>query len=148
MLSKRIPLPKPDLRQHLIVELKRPTQDIDLKVQNQVIKYANAISADERFHDTHTEWQLWAVSNDMDDSVRQLANQKNRPSGLLFESPEGHVYVWAKTWGQIIQECKGRLEFFQQRLQYQADRASGLAYLQATHDKYLPKTIKPAQQAF
>jgi histidine kinase/DNA gyrase B/HSP90-like ATPase len=142
MLSKRIPLPNPEHRQHLIVELKRPTQDIDLRVQNQVIKYAKAISKDERFRDTRTEWHLWAVSNDIEDSVRDLANQKDRPAGLLFQSPEGNVYVWAKTWGQIVQECKGRLEFFQSRLQYQADRASGLEYLRVTHDKYLPKTLK------
>ncbi|HEX3105207.1 MAG TPA: ATP-binding protein [Terriglobales bacterium] len=141
MLSKRIPLPKPEQRQHLIVELKRPTQRINGKVQNQIIDYAIAVSSDERFRDTQTEWHFWAISNEMDESVRAQANQKNRPAGLLHDGTE-NVYVWAKTWGQIIQECKGRLEFFGEQLQYQADRQSALEYLHKTHEKYLPKTMK------
>lgn len=34
-----------------------------------------------------------ALSSDMGESVRDEANQKNRPSGLLFESPKENVYV-------------------------------------------------------
>jgi hypothetical protein len=141
MLSKRIPLAKPEQRQHLIVELKRPTQKINGKVHNQIIDYAIAVSNDERFRDTQTEWHFSAISNEMDESVRAQANQKNRPAGLLHDGTE-NVYVWAKTWGQIIQECKGRLEFFGEQLQYQADRQSALEYLHNTHEKYLPKTLK------
>ena len=121
MLSKRIPLPNPEQRQHLVIELKRPKQRIDGRVHNQIVEYAITVRNDERFRDTQTEWHFWAVSNEMDQSVRALANQKNRAAGLLHDGTE-NVYVWAKTWAQIIQECKGRLEFFGNRLQYQADR--------------------------
>jgi hypothetical protein len=108
---------------------------------NQIIEYAIAVSSDERFKDTHTQWQFWAISNEMDESVRAQANQKNRAAGLLYDGTE-NVTVWAKTWGQIIQECKGRLQFFEERLRYQADKESALKYLHLTHEKYLPKTIK------
>ncbi len=140
MLSKRIPLPNAEQRQHLVIELKRPKQRIDGKVQNQIMDYAIAVSSDERFKDTQTQWQFWAVSNEMDESVRAQANQKNRPAGLLFDTE--NVSVWAKTWGQIIQESTGRLQFFEERLRYQADKESALKYLHLTHEKYLPKTIK------
>ncbi len=112
MLSKRIPLPNVTRRQHLIIELKRPSQKIDPKVQSQVIKYATAVSNDERFKDTNTEWHFLAISNEMDDSVRLMANQANREPGLILDgSKDGNFYVWAKTWGQIIQDCKGGWSF-------------------------------------
>jgi len=142
MLSRRIPLTDQREREHLVIELKRPTQKIDLKVQNQILSYAEAVSRDERFRDTATKWHFWAVSNEMDNSVRKLANQKNRPAGLLFDDAEKQVFVWAKTWGEIIHECKARLEFFQQRLNFQADRASALGYLRGIHQKYIPEVLK------
>jgi hypothetical protein len=142
MLSKSIPQSNPSQREHLVIELKRPTQKIDLGVQNQILSYAEAVCRDERFRDTATRWHFWAVSNEMDNSVSMLANQRNRPAGLLYEDAKTQVFIWAKTWGQIIQECKARLDFFQQRLAYQADRDSGLKYLNAVHERYLPKTAK------
>lgn len=142
MLSKSIPQPNVSEREHLVIELKRPTQKIDLGVQNQILSYAEAVCRDERFRDTATRWHFWAVSNEMDNSVSKLANQRNRPAGLLYEDAQTQVFVWAKTWGQIIHDCKARLDFFQQRLAYQADRDSGLRYLNAVHEKYLPKATK------
>lgn len=145
MLSKRIPLTDQREREHLVIELKRPKQKIDLKVQNQIISYAEAVSRDERFRDTATRWHFWAVSNEMDNSVHSLANQKNRPPGLLLEDAGKQVFVWARTWGEIIHDCKARLEFFQQRLNFQADRASALGYLRGIHQKYIPDLLKPGQ---
>jgi hypothetical protein len=85
MLSKRIPLPNANRRQHLIVELKRPSKKIDPRVQSQIVRYATAVSNDERFRDTRTEWHFLAVSNEMDDSVRLMANQGNREPGLILD---------------------------------------------------------------
>lgn len=144
MLSKSIPQPNASEREHLVIELKRPTQKVDLGVQNQILSYAEAVCRDERFRDTATRWHFWAVSNEMDNAVAKLANQRNRPAGLLYEDAQTQVFVWAKTWGQIIRDCKARLDFFQQRLAYQADRDSGLKYLNAVHEKYLPKAAKAA----
>jgi hypothetical protein len=50
--------------------------------------------------------------------------------------------VWVKTWGQVIEACTGRLEFFEEHLQYAANQESALAYLHKTHEKYLPKALK------
>ena len=142
MLSKRIPLPDQTAREHLVVELKRPKRKIDLEVHNQIVSYAEAVSRDERFRDTATTWHFWALSNEMENSVRKLANQKNRPSGLIWEDAEKQVFVWARTWGEVIHDCKARLEFFQKRLNFQADRASALDYLRGIHQKYIPDILK------
>jgi len=138
MLSRSIPQPRAEEREHLIVELKRPKVSIDPKAASQIESYAFAVADDERFKDTKTKWIFWAVSNELEESVRKKANQRNRPRDLLYEDEEERITIWVKTWGQLIQSCKARLEFFQKELKYSAERDSGLAYLRRVHEKYLP----------
>jgi hypothetical protein len=49
--------------------------------------------------------------------------------------------VWVKTWGQIIDDCRARLRFFQERLNYSASADTGLEYLRKIHRKYLPDVL-------
>jgi hypothetical protein len=63
MLSRRIPQPKAEEREHLVIELKRPKQDVDGAVAAQIESYAIAVATDERFRDTKTRWIFWAISN-------------------------------------------------------------------------------------
>jgi hypothetical protein len=142
MLSRSIPQPKPEKRAHLIVELKRPKAKIDNNALTQLKGYAFAIASDERFKDTTTRWDFWAVSNEMSETVRREATQRDRPEGLIYEQPDGAIKILVKTWGQLIDECKARLRFFQEKLQYQTDEDSALEYLRRTHEKYLPKVLK------
>jgi hypothetical protein len=141
MFARSVPQPKPELREYLIVELKRPTVPIDDKALLQVDSYANAIIDDERFREAPADWIFWAVSNRMTDSVRRKVNQKDRPEGLYYEGNDGHVKIWVKTWGQIIDDCRSRLRLFERQLEYKADRASAVDYLRRTHNKYLPRAI-------
>lgn len=83
MLSRRIPQPRKEQREHLVIELKRPSQPIDPGVDTQISSYAFAVSNDERFKDTDTRWIFWAISNEVAESVRKKAKQRNRPEGLL-----------------------------------------------------------------
>lgn len=139
MLSRRIPQPRAEEREHLIVELKRPSQKIDSKCTAQIEKYAFAVAEDERFRDTKTTWNFLIVSNDMDSHTRRkVTKQADRPDGLLHISQDLPLKIWVKTWSQIIEECKGRLKFFESGLDYRATHDSGLEYLQKTHSKYLP----------
>jgi hypothetical protein len=142
MLSRLIPQPKANEREHLVVELKRPSQPINSEAAGQIRKYAFAVAEDERFRDTKTRWIFWAVSNEVSPNVRREARQSNRPEGLLHDDEEQRIKIWVKSWGQIIEDCRARLTFFQEKLQYAANQDSGLAYLQRTHDKYLPKGLK------
>lgn len=138
-LSRRVPLPREEERQHLIVELKRPSVEIDSDVLTQVKKYATSAAGDERFRDSHVRWTFWALSNGMDDVARAEANQKDRESGVVWrDGGKIPLTIWAKTWGQLLDECRGRLEFFRAKLEYQADHESGRAYLKEVYDKFLP----------
>lgn len=112
----------------LVVELKRPKKKIDLEVISQIKRYANAVTKDERFHDTKTRWVFMTVSNQMTDDAHLDANAPDRPKGIVGFLPNG-ISIWAKSWGQIIQDAKGRLEFFKQPLEYEADSESARSYL-------------------
>jgi len=140
LLARSIPQPHPDEREYLVVELKRPKKKIDLEVISQIKRYANAVTKDERFHDTKTRWVFMTVSNQMTDDAHLDANAPDRPKGVVGFLPNG-ISIWAKSWGQIIQDAKGRLEFFKQSLEYEADSESARSYLRRAHEKYLPSTL-------
>ncbi|GAI73364.1 unnamed protein product, partial [marine sediment metagenome] len=83
-------------------------------------------------------WIFWAVSNDISGNVRKEAKQQNRPEGVLYADEEGKITIWVKTWGQIINDCRARLKFFQETLQYTAGNESAIEYLRKEYEKYLP----------
>jgi len=141
LLARTVPQPRADEREHLVVELKRPSRRIDSEVLSQIKSYAIAVAQDERFRDTRTRWVFWAISNEITDEARREARQRNRPEGLVYDDEELRITVWAKTWGSILNDCKARLNFFKQQLQYEADRDSAKAYLTKAHEKYLPKAM-------
>jgi len=138
MLSRSVPQPRAEEREHLVVELKRPSQPIDARAAQQVQSYALAVAEDERFRDTATRWVFWALSNDVSEDVRRLSRQRNRPAGVLYEDADQRLVVWVKSWGEVIQECRGRLRFFQEHLEYSPGDEIVLARLRAMHEKYLP----------
>jgi hypothetical protein len=84
-----------------------------------------------------TKWVFWAVSGDMDAVVRRRVNQRDRARGILFQDDEQRITIWIKTWSQIINDCKARLRFFAEKLNYAPDRDSSLAHLKTTYNKYL-----------
>lgn len=140
LMLSRVLQPLPGVREHLVIELKRPSVDIDAGVVNQVESYAAAVALDERFRDTSTRWIFIAVSNAMDVAARRKATQRDRPPGLCHD--EGNLQVWLKTWSQVISDARDRLHFYKARLDYDATRDSGLEYLQKTHRKYLPEHMQ------
>ena len=144
MLARTVPQPRPDEWEHLVIELKRPSKKIDLEVLTQVKSYAMAVAKDERFRHTKTRWVFWAVSNEMTEEAIAEANQADRAAGIAYADPNQTIVVWAKTWGQLIQDCKGRLNFFKKHLNYEADRDSAKNYLRMTHEKYLPSSVQIA----
>lgn len=139
MLARAVPSAKANEPEYLVIELKRPSKKIDSEVLSQVESYALAVAQDERFAHTKTRWVFWAVSNEMTKDAERKSNQKNRERGLVYEDAEQQIVVFAKTWGQIIIDAKARLQFFKEKLKYEADHASARQYLEKTHAKYLPK---------
>lgn len=147
MLSRRIPQPRSEEREHLVIELKRPSQKLTDKVLTQIKNYAFAVADDERFRDTATKWHFMAICNEMDKSVERQARNKDRPFGLIYDDDTIDMKIWVKTWAQVIDACKGRLHFFQQRLEYDSTRSDAMEYLNELYSSYLPSHLRIDQFA-
>ena len=127
---------------YLIVELKRPSQKINPAIIQQIESYAFAVANDERFSGVPARWTFIAISNDLDNHARKMANQRNWPKGKVYDDADGNITVWAKTWADVINDARARLRFFNEQLSYEADRDSAKAYLEKTHAKFIPTTSK------
>jgi hypothetical protein len=143
MFSRNIQLAGSEDREHLVVELKRPDVRIDAEVAAQIESYAFAVADDERFRAVPAKWVFWAVSSDMDQVVARKISQKDRARGILFQDDDQRITIWVKTWSQIVSECRARLRFFAEKLNYTPDRDSSLAHLKTTYHKYLADLFAP-----
>lgn len=123
---------------YLIVELKRPSKKINSEVINQIESYAIAVAKDERFKNLKIRWTFMAISNELDEHAERKANQRDRPKGLVYDDQEHNIRVWIKTWSEIINDAKVRLQFVNKQLCYEADRESSTSYLRQTHEKFIP----------
>src|SRR5690606_15893781 len=142
MLSRRMPTATDQERRHLVVELKRPNQPINEDVLAQIKKYAKAVARDDRFKHSNVEWDFVAVSNRFTPDAESEARQAGKPRGLILEPDDLKIRVWAKTWGEIIQEAEGRLTFYKRRLEYQANDEEALRYLRTINTDYLSDEVK------
>ncbi|WP_428699496.1 ATP-binding protein [Stappia sp.] len=137
MLSRAVPQSRVEEREHLVVELKRPSVKIGADEITQTKKYAFSIAEDERFRHVKTRWSFWVISNDLDAYAQHETRQKDAPPGRVYLSENGCVKVWVKSWAEVLSECKARLQFVQAHLQANVDREASLRYLKKTYDKYL-----------
>ncbi|UXT58712.1 hypothetical protein FY134_14065 [Agrobacterium fabrum] len=143
MLSCRVPTATDDERKHLVIELKRPSQNLNEDVINQIKKYAKAVALDDRFKHSNVEWDFVAVANRFTKDAEFEARQKDKPRGMVLEIDDPiKIRVWAKTWGEIIQEAEGRLTFYKRRLEYQANDREALQYLRTINSDYLSDEVK------
>lgn len=143
MLSARIPTPTDDERKHLVVELKRPLQPLNEDVLSQIKKYAKTVALDPRFKHSSVQWDFVAISNNFTPDAELETRMAGKPRGLILELDDPiKIRVWAKTWGQIIQEAEGRLTFYRRRLEYQANDEEALGYLRTIDNAYLSDAVK------
>ncbi|WP_337012865.1 hypothetical protein [Pantoea sp. AS142] len=137
--------PSEGYTEYLVIELKRPSQKVDMDVISQVEKYAMAVSADERFDHAKSKWTFIAVSNSMDQFAARKTNQRGREKGKVMDDADINVEVWVMTWAEVINAARARLSFFKKQLKYEASRETAYGYLERTHKEYIPKpAIKPA----
>jgi len=59
-----------------------------------------------------------------------------------LQHPKKPIWIWVKTWGQIIQECEARLQFVKERLDYDPSHQAGLEYIRKAHSAYLPTILR------
>jgi hypothetical protein len=53
-----------------------------------------------------------------------------------------NVSVGIKTWGELIEENRARLQFFQEHLQHNADESAAIRYLHERHSKFLEGVLE------
>jgi hypothetical protein len=154
MLSRKIPTNTEEELSHLVIELKAPTVKASSKETEQIKSYAFAVQKDERFRGIQTRWSFWLVVNDMDDYVQLETQLKEKPDGLLWDSPDPKMpsKVWVKTWAQVIHDCRIRLKIFKDALDLTVTADAGLEYLRKTYARILlgeesAETPEPDQEA-
>lgn len=138
LMFSRMVTPRNDERDHLVVELKRPSQPINSKILTQVESYALAVANDPRFLKAKTRWRFVVVANEMDGHARRKATQKHRPPGLVFDDGELNIEVWAFEWTEIIAKARARLHFINESLRYEAGRETAREYLASAHARFIP----------
>jgi len=122
-----------DRREHLVVELKRPSVVITQTEVAQLKSYADAVASDPQFHGINVHWSFWVISSKLDSTVTRDANQSNLPPGQI--TGWDNIQIWARTWSQVIDECETRLRHFKDALEYDASKEHAADYINRAHDR-------------
>jgi hypothetical protein len=142
MLSRATRRHRADDIEQLVVELKAPKVKIGANELTQAKRYAMAVSQDERFHTVKgVRWHFWVVSNIYDDFARGDIEGGPDPARRLVHRKD-NITVGIKTWGELIEENRARLQFFQEHLQHTADESAAVRYLQQRHSEYLEGVVE------
>lgn len=140
MFSRAVRNHKPDDKEHMIVELKAPKVKIGPDEITQIMKYQHAVTSDERFNTVPgLRWHFWIVSNELTEYAKNIIKGVDPRRRLIHRSE--NVSVGIKTWGEIIEENRGRLQFFQEHLQHTADQDESLKYLKERHAEFLAGVV-------
>jgi hypothetical protein len=136
MLSRALRRHRANELDHLVVELKAPKVKIGNKEITQVEEYAISVANDERFRTAGgVTWTFWALSDEID----HYGEFRMKQGGIVEQ--KGNITIGIKTWAQIIQENKARLQFFQEKLEHQVDQGTALSYLQEKYEAFLTGVI-------
>ncbi|WP_186511047.1 ATP-binding protein [Caenimonas sedimenti] len=141
MLSQAMRRHRANSLAHLVVELKAPKVKLDRDEISQIEGYAASVTADERFRNVDVQWQFWAISDDLG-PVGKFRVGKGDGEIMRHDN----VAIFLKTWAQVIDENRARLQFYQEKLEYQADKGSSLKHLQEHYAKYLEGVLDRAPE--
>jgi hypothetical protein len=125
-------------REHLVVELKRPSVKVGSEELTQITKYAVAVSSDPRFNIKDVDWDFWVVSDELDAYATEVTNKAGLAAGQFHVSKEGNVRVWAVPWAVILENAGHRLKFVEDQLNYMVTEDAAIGYLQRAYERFLP----------
>lgn len=141
MLSRAQRKHRADDIEHLVIELKAPKVVLGTKELTQIENYARSVAKDERFRTVKgVSWHFWLVSDAYDDSIQyRLEGSPRGKYGIVHAA--NNIMVGVKTWGQILEENRARLQFFQEHLNHNIDQNNALQHLQEKHKQFLEGVI-------
>ncbi|PIM52026.1 histidine kinase [Roseateles chitinivorans] len=140
MFSRATRRYQPSTLEHLVVELKAPRVKISEEQINQINRYALRVARDERFRSVNVEWSFWLVGREIEKDAREIA-EIERELHLPF-----NFSVRVRTWSQLIDENRSRLQFLQENLDYKASRQTGLKHLQRRYPDCLGEVVQSAHE--
>jgi hypothetical protein len=136
-----------DRVRHLVVELKAPGITVGRTELDQVEDYANAILNDPQFSSSTAHWDLILVATSIDDVVRNRIQDEDFELGRFWgprhKPGQPRVTAYVRSWRDIIDENKRRLDFVASVLQHDPTIAEGLDFVrsQAASAETRPKTV-------
>ena len=140
MLSRAIRRHRANDLTHLVVELKAPKVKIGRDEITQLEEYAISVIKDERFRSVNTTWVFYVISDDYGEYAEyRMEKTDGRPDGKIKQADS--ISIWVKTWAQVLDENRARLQFFQERLEYEADKGASLQHLQERYAQFLQGVI-------
>jgi hypothetical protein len=133
-----------DRREHLVVELKRPSVTITQTEVAQLKSYADAVARDPQFHAINVHWDFWVISSSLESTVTRDANEPGRAPGQI--ASWDNIRLWAKTWSQLIDDCETRLRHFKDALEYDASKEHAADYINRAHRaENIPAPLRAAR---
>lgn len=139
MLSRAIRQHRPTGIEHLVVELKRPSVRLGSEEVTQIEKYAISVARDARFRDIGVVWNFVVLSDDYDEYA---GHRRIDDAGTV--SSKDNITVRIKTWSQVLEENRARLQFFQEKLELQVDQGRALSKLQKKYSEFLEGVVTVA----
>lgn len=126
--------------ENLVIEIKRPSKKSGSDELEQVKRYARAISSDERFDQTKTEWMVVLLVTDMNKDLEFEYDQEGKPLGQVLVKKNLKVYV--KKWIDVITEAEARFQYLKNKLNYEIKHdKEGVDLLKKKYSQYLPDGI-------
>jgi hypothetical protein len=135
MLSRAIRRHRADEIEHLVVELKAPRVRIGKDEVNQIEEYAFSVMEDERFKRNNIRWTFWVISDDMTAFAERRLLENEQQAGTIYR--KDNCVIAIKSWSQVIEGNRARLQFFQEKLEHQVGDQAALKHLQEKYQKFL-----------
>ena len=138
-LWSAIPKGSKEKREHLFVELKRPSQNATTKEKQQINDYAYAVTNDKRFSKENTTWKFLLIVTEIDDRLKQEKQDNSKSlNGLYGKGENFEVYIYE--WSYLIEQKEGELRRLNELLNINLDESpEELSYLKTMHAEYIPE---------
>lgn len=123
--------------ENLVIELKRPDHAIDRNDMNQIEDYAAAVDNDKRFHGVEGMlWHFWIIGDKRAEAVRRRMEMGLDPRNKIFARSE-RITIGIKTWAEIINENKTRLEHIRRALDFDVEEERSMDYVRSKYGEIL-----------
>lgn len=134
-----------DRIRHLVIELKAPDITIHRKELEQVEDYGNAILSSPPFRNGKAQWDLILVGTKLHEVTKRRIVPEHAELGQFWgpepEQGEPRVRCFVRSWREIIDENRQRLDFMTSIMDHDPSLAEGLSYVRDRYGDLLPKSL-------